>query len=167
MFEIRMITPEDTESYWDLRLNALKNNPEAFSANYEDQISRSLDSVRARILTINDHFIMGAFNNEIVIGMIGFVREPDKKLSHKGNIWGTYVLPEFRGQGIGHKLLDKVLLRAKKIEGISQINLGVITFNEAAKKMYESHGFISYGLEKNSMIHNEKYFDEELMAYHF
>lgn len=60
------------------------------------------------------------------------------------------------------RIADETILRAKKIEGLSQIYLGVITFNEAAKRMYESHGFKSYGIEINSMKHNGNYFDEEI-----
>lgn len=167
MIVIRVLTPADAESFRDLRLNALKNNPEAFSANYEDFANTSLESVRERIHNTDDSIILGAFINDVLIGMIGFVRERSGKLNHKGNIWGTYVSQEFRGQGIGSKLLNETILRAKKVKGLSQINLGVITFNEAAKRMYETHGFKSYGIEINSMQYNGKYFDEELMTYHF
>lgn len=86
----------DTESYWDLRLNALKKNPEAFSANYEDSANTTLESVRARIQVTDDNFILGAFNNDSVIGMIGFVRERTQKLNHKSYIWGTYVAQDLR-----------------------------------------------------------------------
>jgi RimJ/RimL family protein N-acetyltransferase len=79
-------------------LNALKNNPEAFSANNEDSTNTTLESVRARIQVTDDNFILGAFNNDTVIGMIGFVRERTKKLNHKSYIWGTYVAQDFRGQ---------------------------------------------------------------------
>ncbi|WP_079912735.1 GNAT family N-acetyltransferase [Paenibacillus sp. 32352] len=167
MIVIRIIAPEDAESFWDLRLNALKNNPEAFSANYEDSVTATLESVRSRIQVSDDNFIVGAFSNNTVIGMVGFVRERTKKLNHKGNIWGTYVAQEFRGRGIGRKLMEETIIRAKKLEGLTQINLGVITFNEAAKRMYESLGFKSYGIEVKSMKHVGKYFDEELMTYHF
>ncbi|WP_197479962.1 GNAT family N-acetyltransferase [Paenibacillus swuensis] len=95
------------------------------------------------------------------------VSSQGKKMEHKGKIWGTYVLPEYRGHGIGRKLLDEIISRSKRIEGICQVNLGVITFNEAAMKLYESYGFKSYGLEINSMKHNGTYFDEQLMTYHF
>jgi ribosomal protein S18 acetylase RimI-like enzyme len=115
----------------------------------------------------DDKFIVGAFSYNTVIGMVGFVRELTKKLNHKGNIWGTYVAQEFRRQGIGRKLMKETMIRAKKLEGLSQINLGVITFNEPAKRMYESLGFKSYGIEVKSMKYNGKYFDEELMTYHF
>lgn len=167
MCTIRTINPTDAESFWSLRLDALDKNPEAFSANYEDFVNTTLDSVRARIQATDDDFILGAFDNNTLVGMIGFVRERTKKLKHKGNIWGTYVTQNYRRQGIGRKLLDEAILRAKKIEGLSQINLGVITSNEAAKSMYESLGFKSYGVEIKSMKHNGTYYDEELMTYHF
>lgn len=78
-----------------------KKQPEAFSANYEDSANLTLDSVRTRIQVTDDKFILGAFHEDVIVGMIGFVREHKKKLNHKGTIWGTYVAREFRGQGIG------------------------------------------------------------------
>jgi len=44
---------------------------------------------------------VGSFKDGLLIGMIGFVREQRNKLRHKGNIWGMYVVPEARGEGIG------------------------------------------------------------------
>ncbi len=129
MIVIRAITPADAESYWDLRLNALKEQSRSILC----KLSRILqipiwNQLEHRIQVTDDNFILGAFNNETIIGMIGFVRERTKKLNHKSNIWGTYVAQDFRSQGIGRKLLDETIFRAKKLEGLSQINLGVITF---------------------------------------
>jgi RimJ/RimL family protein N-acetyltransferase len=165
MIAIRTIAPEDAVTFWSLRLQALKNNPEAFSSNYEDSLAKTMDTVKARIQVDNDNFIIGAFDGETAVGMVGFVRERTRKLSHKGRIWGTYVSPDYRGQGLGRKLLDEVISRASRLEGLTQINLGVYTVNESAMRLYEAAGFRAYGLEQNAMKHNGRFFDEQFMVY--
>ncbi len=37
---IRLLKPSDAKSYWDLRLEALEQNPEAFSSSYEESVIR-------------------------------------------------------------------------------------------------------------------------------
>lgn len=38
--EIRLLQPTDGEKYWDLRLDALKQNPEAFATEYDEARQR-------------------------------------------------------------------------------------------------------------------------------
>lgn len=166
MIKIRPITQDDADQFWELRLEALKYNPEAFSASYEESINKSMEAVRTRINVTEENFILGAFvESNRLIGMIGFYRGQAKKLNHKGHIWGTYVTSEFRGKGIAKEILVEIIERAKKIEGLIHINLEVVTFNEGARKLYKSVGFEVYGLERNGFKLNDQYFDEELMKY--
>jgi ribosomal protein S18 acetylase RimI-like enzyme len=166
MVTIRNIMPIEAEKYQALRLKALSNSPEAFTASYEETLTQSIESIRERINISKDNFILGAFNDlEDIVGMVGFYRVQTKKLNHKGHIWGTYVLPEYRGQSIGYKLLEELLIRVRLVKGIRQVNLGVITVNENARKLYQSIGFQVYGFEKGAFRHNDTFYDEELMTY--
>jgi RimJ/RimL family protein N-acetyltransferase len=45
------------------------------------------------------------------------------------------------------------------------VNLGVITVNESARRLYRSIGFTVYGIERDSFNYKEKLYDEELMTY--
>ncbi|WP_442600507.1 hypothetical protein [Paenibacillus sp. KN14-4R] len=40
MITIRNVVPEDVEKFWKLRLQALQDHPEAFSADYNESINR-------------------------------------------------------------------------------------------------------------------------------
>ena len=51
------------------------------------------------------------------------------------------VLPQFRHQGIGEKLLLHSFETAKKL-GFSQMNIGIVEENQLLKKWYESFGFV-------------------------
>lgn len=51
------------------------------------------------------------------------------------------VFPEYRGKGIGSKLLREFLVRAKQ-EHVKAISLSCRVDNVAAMKLYERHGFV-------------------------
>ena len=60
-----------------------------------------------------------------------------------GLINDVYVLPEFRGKGIGQKLVIECLKKLKK-EGIDLVRLTVLKHNESAVRLYEKLGFETY-----------------------
>jgi len=55
----------------------------------------------------------------------------------------VYVLPEFRGKGIGKKLAVGCLNRMKAA-GAKAVTLQVLTGNKVAIKLYEKLGFKTY-----------------------
>lgn len=60
-----------------------------------------------------------------------------------------YVQPNYQGNGIGLKLLDATIKEAFQIQGLEQIELGVMSNIKAACRTYEKAGFQEYGLQKN------------------
>ena len=48
--------------------------------------------------------------------------------------------------------------------GLRQINLGVMSTNFNAIKLYEKMGFQSYGVEKEAVFVNETFLDEVFMV---
>ncbi|SFJ69515.1 GNAT family N-acetyltransferase [Thermoflavimicrobium dichotomicum] len=164
--KIRILSLEDAEKYWQLRLRALKDHPDAFSASFEDSVKMPLEEVKKRLVKTENRFILGAFDDsERLIGMLGFFRETSIKLKHKGKVWGMYVIPEERGKGIGKALLNDIIHKARLIKDLEQIQLSVNTANVAARKLYISFGFQPFGLERKSLKINNQYFDEEHMAF--
>src|SRR5271165_4502577 len=84
--QIRLLQPDDAPAYWNLRLQALEREPEAFSSSPEDHRKLSLDEVRTRLgANPAESFTMGAFVGGQLTGMAVFVREARAKLRHKGN----------------------------------------------------------------------------------
>ncbi|WP_116233623.1 GNAT family N-acetyltransferase [Paenibacillus sp. VMFN-D1] len=71
------------------------------------------------------------------------------------------MLPE---KGIGKSLVQKLINKAKHCEGLEQINLTVISNNNAAKRLYETIGFVTYGTEQNALKNGYQYWDENLMV---
>jgi ribosomal protein S18 acetylase RimI-like enzyme len=47
---------------------------------------------------------------------------------------------------------------------LEQITLAVVTTNEAARSLYRSLGFATYGVEPRALKVGERYLDEDLMT---
>jgi len=162
--EIRILTPDDAPAYWALRLEALEREPEAFSSSPEDHRNLSLDEVRARLgADPAERFTMGAFAGGQLAGMAAFGRESKAKLRHKGNIYGVYVTEAMRGRKLGRGILEALLERAARIEGIEQIGISVTTTQSRATGLYRSLGFETFGCEPRALKVGGRYLDEEHM----
>ena len=163
--EIRALTADDVEAYWQCRLEALERDAEAFSSSVEDHLKLSRDEIRRRLTTDPaNNFVLGVFASGKLLGTAGFVRETQPKLRHKGRVWGVYLNAELRGKGIGRRLMRAVLERAAKIDGVEQILLSVATTQTAAVALYRSLGFIPWGREEGALKIGERYIDEEYLA---
>jgi len=165
---IRILNESDAFIYQELRLSALQMNPESFGSSYDREVQFPLEMIKDRIKPSIDKFILGAFDDSnSLVGIVTFVREIGMKTNHKGNIYAMYVKPEFRRHGIGKLLILELLNKAKELNGLEQINLIVVSKNLAAKKLYHSIGFQTYGIEKHALKYNGEYFDEDFMVLNF
>ncbi|MGA8273544.1 MAG: GNAT family N-acetyltransferase [Candidatus Sulfotelmatobacter sp.] len=165
MTEIRFLTANDATTYWNIRLEALVSEPEAFGSSPEEHRALTRDEIARRISSDSaGNFAVGAFAGERLIGTAGFFRNKGLKERHTGQAWGVYVTREARGKGVGRNMLRMLLERASKIEGIEQIKLAVATNQEAAVRLYRSLGFKSFGLERQALKIGDRYVDEEHMV---
>ena len=73
-------------------------------------------------------------------------------------------LEAWRGNGIGRNMLIELLNKAREQPGIERIQLMVATSQTAARQLYLSLGFESYGCEKRALKIGDTYVDEEHMV---
>lgn len=83
-------------------------------------------------------------------------------VAHCGSL-GMGVLEEYRGQGIGRRLLEACISKAWS-KGITRIELEVRADNERAIGLYESLGFTREALKRQAMRFDGVYFDALLMS---
>ena len=163
--EFRILTADDAQAYCEVRLEALERDPSAFSSSVEDHRKLSESEIRARLSKDPaNNFVIGVYAEGRLAGTAGFVRETQVKMRHKGRIWGVYLAGELRGRGIGRRMLQMVVERAAKIEGLEQIVLSVTTTQAAAIATYGSLGFRSFGVEPKALKVGDRYIDEEYMV---
>lgn len=164
--EIRLLEAEDTAAYWELRLQALRDEPQAFGASYEVNLAiPEAEKLRffANRIVGPDNFMVGAFEEEKLVGMAGFFRESGLKDRHKGSVWGMYVAPEARHRATGQAVLTRLIEQARTIEGVEQILLAVVTTQTAARALYLRLGFVVFGTEPRALKMDGTYFDEEML----
>jgi ribosomal protein S18 acetylase RimI-like enzyme len=166
MAEVRLLTEEDAPALWRLRLEALECEPRAFAETPEEhrQTSSEIFALRLREGRPN-HFIVGAFEGESLVGMAGFLRSGGSKARHKGRVWGVYLNAAARGQGIGRQMLDALLEEARGLEGLVNVVLTVAEENRPAVELYRRVGFLEYGRDPCALRVDGAYVPELLMRY--
>ena len=160
---VRKLTQEDGEALWTLRLRALTDNPEAFYVTYEETLASGREPLVEQLRQGEEAFYIGAFGPDL-IGMVYFRREEGRKNRHKGRILSMYVQPERRGRGAGTALLQEAISQAKRLAGVEQLHLSVVTTNTAACSLYHAMGFEVYGTVPRALKMDEQYWDEYLMV---
>lgn len=160
---IRPLTEEDAIAFKALRLAAIADSPSAVWPTAEEEAMRTPAEVRARIAQTPDQVVFGAFIDTRLVAIAGLRREPLAQVSHKATLWGVFVHPEWRQEGLARRLLMSIEGHAKKI-GLLQIHLSVNSENQRAKNLYESLGFKTFGLESRSMRVGTKFYDEAHMC---
>jgi ribosomal protein S18 acetylase RimI-like enzyme len=162
---IRLLTHEDVAAFRALRVEAVANAPSAFSESIEEITKKSIEECADQLQSHGKgDFVMGAFDdNNHLVGMVGIYRAMHDKQYHKGTLWGMYVSPKGRQQGIGRALMTAAIEHAKSLPGIVCITLCVTVSNNIARSFYETLGFQVCGIERMALKIDGVFYDEMMM----
>ena len=158
-FMIRPLRADEVALYREVRLEALRAHPEAFSASFENEAAQPLTFFTGRL---TGGVIFGGFRDQALLGVVGFMIQVGAKREHKGMLWGMYVRPEARRTGLARGLVEALLDHAR--DRVELVQLSVTADNLNASRLYASLGFEPYGIEKQALKVDGRYLDEVLMA---
>jgi len=152
---VRQLTVSDAELFREIRLEGLRLNPEAFGSTFEDEESAPIDKYLAWLANSQ---VFGAFDGAHIVGVAAFGPFTGRKESHKGWLRAMYVRSSHRRTGASRLLVQTVIDAAR--QRVEILQLSVVSDNLAAIRLYQSFGFVRYGLEEHSLKQNGRYFDE-------
>jgi ribosomal protein S18 acetylase RimI-like enzyme len=153
---VRRLAPDDAEILRDIRLEALRLHPTAFSADPDVEGAFPLERWREHL---NTRIWFGAFVGDALAGINAFSTESySKKTAHVAHLGAMYVRESARGSGLADALMKNFLDYAKG--RAEQIVLTVEAENSRAIKLYERHGFAVTGRKPRSMKVDGVFHDE-------
>jgi ribosomal protein S18 acetylase RimI-like enzyme len=158
VLEITRLPPERWKEARDLRLSALQTEPTAFGSSYEEEANFSEAEWKRR--TANALF---ALSDNRPIGTITYLITERTKTKHIAQIFGVYVDPNYRGRGVGRRMLEKALDLIEENKAIVKVRLTVNAKQDSAIALYQSVGFSIVGELKKELKINGEFYDEVIM----
>lgn len=138
--EIIQLPPEQWQRYREIRLETLREEPQAFGSTYADMTQRPPEYWQGRLTDSQrgeKSRLLFAQIGERLVGMIGvFYPEPDV-----AEIVSVYASKAVRGRGSGKMLMEGILAEIGQREGIRKVVLGVNKQQAAAVGLYRRFGF--------------------------
>lgn len=162
---LRRLLPSDAPSYRALMLEAYALHPDAFTSGAEERAQLPLSWWESRLQDAPDAVeqVLGAFREGQLAGVAGLSVGQREKIRHKATLFGMYVPARFRQHGMGRQLVQAVLGSARVRPGIRLVQLSVTAGNVRAQALYESCGFVPYGVEPYAVAVDGGYVAKVLM----
>jgi ribosomal protein S18 acetylase RimI-like enzyme len=161
---IRVLGITDAAALFELRRQALRDAPSAFLASPEDDLASSEETVRQLLARAPESVVFGALATENLVGMLGLNRSNQIKSAHKVLLWGMFVSPQWRGQGLGERLLQAAIAYSRATAGVTSMRLCVTESAIAAKCLYERVGFNTWGVEPDAIRYQARSLADHHMA---
>lgn len=160
---VRSLTPDDWESFRDLRLKALSENPIAYGIAVSDESIRSDEewkSICESAYKEDGKWYFVAEYQGKLIGIVGAHEQYGSYMRHLVEIVGAYVVPEFRRTGVMSQLslsLKNRLLEAPHVERL--ISWVTLHEHQSGKHISEYFGFQYAGKISQCIKYKGQYYD--------
>lgn len=162
---LRSPGPDDAQAMLDYLRQV--NGETHFLTRYPEEVTMTVEKEAEFLRRQLGHPLnaqLAAFDGERVVAMCGIVQEGDKvKVRHRSTL-GITILREFWGCRLGTQLMERCIDAARKA-GFEQVELGVYSDNDRARRLYEKLGFRQTGsLPRAFKLKDGTYRDEILMT---
>jgi GNAT superfamily N-acetyltransferase len=135
---VRPVAPDEWRKLRELRLEGLRDSPNAFGATFDESLSFGDEYWRAMAQDQN-YFV--AVVDERFVGLLSGAPHREEA-GHW--LFGMYVTPEWRGSGVAASLVRAVRLWAREL-GATSVKLHVTNSETRARAFYVKMGFRDTG----------------------
>lgn len=146
--EIVELPVEEWQAYRDLRLRALREDPQAFSSTYAAAVESAEAAWKKRLEEARQGergWLLFAREHSRLVGMIGAYIEDNA--TDTVTIVSVYVPREERGRGISVRLMESILGKLSRKPALKTAKLAVNKDQVAALSLYRKFGFRETGSE--------------------
>ena len=150
--EITKLTGTEWQEYRNLRLRALKEDPQAFGTNYKTSLEYTEEEWKRRLDNASKgetNWLLFAKDNDKLVGMVGAYLE--KEVKDTATIISVYVPNEERGKGISKKLMEHLLNELSHKTFLKKVKLTVNKNQASAVGLYKKFGFLETGTQRFKM----------------
>ncbi len=146
-YRIATLAAEDAPAYHEFLRRGLLAHPDTLRIAAEDLLSAPFSTAD----TPEGATLVACDDDGRWLGVVAVQRESGrKKRRHVAWIYRMYVPSEFAGAGVGRRLLQAAIARARSIPGVEKVNLTVAAHNLAALRLYTSAGFREFSRETDA-----------------
>ncbi|MEZ4701585.1 MAG: GNAT family N-acetyltransferase [Rhodothermales bacterium] len=162
---IERLTTAHAGAYRALMLEAYAAHPDAFTSTPEERAGLALSWWETRLAAGDGAAdrVFGAMDAGRIAGVAGLSFHRREKLRHKATLFGMYVRPAYRQQGLGRRLVEAVLDEARRHANLHHVLLTVSDTNAAAQQLYAACGFEPYGTEPRAIRVGDAFVGKVLM----
>lgn len=141
--------PAHVVEYRALMLEAYDLHPDAFTSSLADRAPLPLAWWERRLAGGEgaSNVVFGAFVDDVLAGVAGLAFDTREKVRHKATLFGMYVPERHARRGVGRSLVRAALDVARAHPGALVVQLTVTEGNAPARRLYESCGFVAFGVE--------------------
>ena len=169
------LQPRDAGRYARLRLRMLLDAPWAFGASPEGDkgldiahLTQALAGEDYAIFAIDAPAPTGELPDAVgetreepeLIAAAGIMRARSPKFAHRASIWGVFVEPAYRGNGLGRAVVTAAIALVRTWPGVDYVDLGASECAPEAQCLYESLGFAAWGREPEATEISGRRYDE-------
>jgi GNAT superfamily N-acetyltransferase len=140
-FEIVTLPPDQWQAYRDLRLEALRTDPQAFGASYGENSRQPEGYWQGRLAQAAEgrrSWLLFARRRDRLVGMIGASLEAEGEVVE---VISMYVTPAQRSQGVARALMAAILAALDRTAGLPPLRLAVNREQAQAVALYLHSGF--------------------------
>ncbi|HYP44760.1 MAG TPA: GNAT family N-acetyltransferase [Propionibacteriaceae bacterium] len=153
---VEVLNADDWATYRAVRLSALEESPQAFTASYADESQMDESAWRDRMQRAV-RFLATQDSKPLGVASLGL----DGDDPGVGEVFGLYVQPPARNQGVSWRLVQAAAERARS-DGLRSLHYWVGTENARAIAFAANFGFRPAGERRQTRVLNEEFGEQEI-----